>query len=103
MAYLIDGKAISKQIKDELREEVTLLKEKGFLPCLAVIQVGKDPASCVYVNNKKKACEYIGIDSLSYQEGAKPAKWFCDGSMEYEMTDGERSERGTRSYKRLYL
>ena len=67
MVHLIDGKAISKQIRDELREEVTLLKEKGFLPCLAVIQVGKDPASCVYVNNKKKACEYIGIDSLSYE------------------------------------
>ena len=67
MAYLIDGKAISKQIKDELREEVTLLKEKGVFPCLAVVQVGNDPASCVYVNNKKKACEYIGIDSLSYE------------------------------------
>lgn len=67
MAYLIDGKAISKQIKDELRDEVTELKEKGVLPCLAVIQVGQDPASCVYVNNKKKACEYIGIKSLSYE------------------------------------
>ena len=54
MAYLIDGKAISKQIKDELQEEVKLLKEQGILPCLAVIQVGKDPASSVYVNNKKK-------------------------------------------------
>lgn len=67
MAYLIDGKAISKQIKDELREEVASLKCKGVLPCLAVVQVGKDPASCVYVNNKKKACEYIGIESLSYE------------------------------------
>lgn len=67
MAHLIDGKMISKQIKDELREEVAGLKEKGILPCLAVIQVGQDPASCVYVNNKKKACEYIGIDSLSYE------------------------------------
>lgn len=69
MAHLIDGKMISKQIKDELREEVAELKEKGILPCLAVIQVGQDPASCVYVNNKKKACEYIGIDSLSYEVG----------------------------------
>lgn len=67
MAYLIDGKAISKQIKDELRDEVALLKQQGILPCLAVVQVGKDPASCVYVNNKKKACEYIGIESLSYE------------------------------------
>lgn len=67
MVYLIDGKTISKQIKDELREEVTGLKTKGILPCLAVVQVGQDPASCVYVNNKKKACEYIGIESLSYE------------------------------------
>lgn len=67
MAQLIDGKLISKQIKDELREEVAVLKGKGIHPCLAVIQVGKDPASCVYVNNKKKACEYIGIESLSYE------------------------------------
>ena len=67
MDYLIDGKAISQQIKDELRDEVAALKEKGILPCLAVIQVGKDPASSVYVNNKKKACAYIGIESLSYE------------------------------------
>lgn len=67
MAHLIDGKAISKQIKDELRDEVALLKKSGILPCLAVIQVGNDPASSVYVNNKKKACAYIGIESLSYE------------------------------------
>lgn len=67
MAQLIDGKAISTHIKDELKAEVAVLKEKGVVPCLAVIQVGKDPASCVYVNNKKKACAYIGIESLSYE------------------------------------
>ena len=67
MAQLIDGKLISTQIKDELKAEVTELKAKGITPCLAVIQVGKDPASCVYVNNKKKACAYIGIESLSYE------------------------------------
>ena len=67
MAQLIDGKLISTQIKDELKEEVAQMKEKGILPCLAVIQVGKDPASSVYVNNKKKACAYIGIDSKSYE------------------------------------
>lgn len=67
MAQLIDGKVISAQIKDELKAEVETLKEKGVVPCLAVIQVGKDPASCVYVNNKKKACAYIGIESLSYE------------------------------------
>lgn len=67
MAYLIDGKIISQQIKDELREEVAQLKEQGIIPCLAVIQVGNDPASSVYVNNKKKACAYIGMESLSYE------------------------------------
>ena len=67
MAQLIDGKLISTQIKDELKLEVAALKENGVVPCLAVIQVGKDPASSVYVNNKKKACAYIGIESLSYE------------------------------------
>lgn len=67
MAQLIDGKLISTQIKDELKAEVADLKAKGITPCLAVIQVGSDPASCVYVNNKKKACAYIGIESLSYE------------------------------------
>lgn len=64
---IIDGKAISKQIKEELRDKVTELKEKGVEIKLAVIQVGSDPASSVYVNNKKKACEFIGIGSLSYE------------------------------------
>ena len=67
MAQLIDGKLISAQIKDELKAEVAQMKEKGINPCLAVIQVGNDPASSVYVNNKKKACAYIGIESLSYE------------------------------------
>ena len=67
MAQLIDGKAISKQIKDELKEQVAEFSAKGVKICLAVIQVGNDPASSVYVGNKKKACAYIGIDSLSYE------------------------------------
>lgn len=67
MAVLIDGKAISQQIKDELRQKAAELKEKGIHVTLAVIQVGNDPASCVYVRNKKKGCEYIGIGSLSYK------------------------------------
>ena len=67
MAQLIDGKLISTQIKDELKAEVTELKEKGVVPCLAVIQVGNDPASSVYVNNKKKACAYIGIESKAFE------------------------------------
>ncbi len=68
MAQLIDGKKIAQEIKDELKERMTRLKAAGESRRLAVIQVGSDPASTVYVNNKKKACEYIGIDSLSYEQ-----------------------------------
>lgn len=67
MYQMIDGKKISQEIKDELRGKVAKLKAEGKNRCLAVIQVGNDPASSVYVNNKKKACEYIGINSLSYE------------------------------------
>ena len=76
MAQLIDGKLISKQIKDELKEEAAQLKEQGIVPCLAVIQVGHDPASTVYVNNKKKACEYVGMSflHLSFDESVNEEK-----------------------------
>ena len=67
MPQLIDGKRISQEIRDELKEEVQHLKEQGKNACLAVVQVGTDPASTVYVNNKKKACAYIGIGSRSYE------------------------------------
>ena len=67
MAQLIDGKVISAQIKDEVKEKVAGLKEQGCEVTLAVIQVGADPASSVYVRNKKKACEYVGIRSLAYE------------------------------------
>lgn len=67
MAMLIDGKAISQQIKDELKEKAAKLKASGMDITLAVIQVGDDPASSVYVRNKKKGCEYIGIGSVSYE------------------------------------
>lgn len=67
MAKLIDGKTISAQIKDECRERVAKMKAEGIEVTLAVIQVGNDPASTVYVGNKKKACEYIGIRSLAYE------------------------------------
>lgn len=68
MSYqLIDGKAISTQIKEECREKVAAYKEKGIEISLAVIQVGADPASSVYVRNKKKACEFCGMTSLSYE------------------------------------
>ena len=64
---LIDGKLISQTIKDELKERVAELKKRGHSGSLAVIQVGNDPASSIYVKNKKKACEYIGIGSVSYE------------------------------------
>ena len=67
MAKIIDGKTISQQIKDELKEKVAALKAEGTEIALAVIQVGTDPASTVYVGNKKKACEYVGIRSESYE------------------------------------
>lgn len=66
-AEIIDGKLISQQVKDELKEKTALLKEKGIEVTLAVVLVGEDPASLVYVRNKKKACEYVGYRSLSYE------------------------------------
>lgn len=65
---IIDGKAVSLKVKDDLKEQTKkLAEEKGFVPCLAVIIVGEDPASQVYVSNKKKACEYIGYKSLGFE------------------------------------
>ena len=67
MAVLIDGKVISTKIKEELKQEVTEMKAQGITPCLAVILVGDDSASAIYVRNKKRACEYVGIESRSYE------------------------------------
>lgn len=67
MAMLIDGKKISTEIKDETKEKIAKLKEQGIEISLAVVQVGDNPASCVYVRNKKKACEYVGIRSVSHE------------------------------------
>ena len=67
MAKIIDGKKISQEIKDELKKEAAALREQGKEASLAVIQVGSDPASSIYVNNKKKACAYVGIRSVSYE------------------------------------
>lgn len=64
---IIDGKTISGQIKDELKEKAARKRESGVNITLAVIQVGADPASSVYVRNKKKGCEYIGIGSEAYE------------------------------------
>ena len=67
MAQIIDGKSIAAAIKDEVKREVEALGQKGITVTLAVIQVGDNQASTVYVNNKKKACAYTGIRSLAYE------------------------------------
>lgn len=67
MSNIIDGKAVSQSVKDRIKEEAAVLKEKyGVTAGLAVIIVGDNPASRIYVNNKKKACEYVGFDSYEY-------------------------------------
>jgi len=70
-AKILDGKMISKRIKDELKNEVTALKEKGITPGLAVIIVGEDPASQIYVASKERACAEIGVYS---EKHALPAE-----------------------------
>lgn len=67
MAAIIDGKEISMQLKNELKQMAEKKKAEGVEVTLAVIQVGNDPASSVYVRNKKRGCEYVGIRSLSYE------------------------------------
>lgn len=86
MYTIIDGKKISQEIKDELRVKAAAMKEQGIERCLAVIQVGQDPASSVYVRNKKKACEYVGIRSLSYE--------LPEGTTEGELLDIIRELNG---------
>lgn len=66
MAKIFDGKAVREYNLDKIAEQVEKLKEKGVLPTLAVIIVGSDPASRIYVNNKKAACERTGMRSLEY-------------------------------------
>lgn len=66
MYKLLDGKAVSAAVKDRVKSEVEALKNEGINICLAVIIVGNDPASKIYVANKKKACEQIGIVSQEY-------------------------------------
>lgn len=66
MAQILDGKALSAKIKEELSKEVLSLQKKGIKPGLAVIIAGNDSASRVYVNNKKKACEACNIYSEEY-------------------------------------
>lgn len=66
MAKIIDGRQISQQVKERVKEQVAALTEKGVQPGLAVVIVGENPASRVYVNNKKKACAECGIASFEH-------------------------------------
>lgn len=70
MAKILNGKEVSQKVKDNLKKETEILKSKGIIPGLAVIIVGDNPASRVYVNSKKKACEEIGYYSREYALGA---------------------------------
>ena len=68
MARIIDGKAISREVRGEIAADVAEFKQKyGCAPGLAVVIVGQDPASQVYVRNKKRACEEVGFYSESYE------------------------------------
>ena len=63
MAHIIDGKRISQELRNQIRAEVDLMREKGIVPGLAVIIVGEDPASKIYVRNKERACAEVGFHS----------------------------------------
>ena len=63
MAVRIDGKTVAASVRSNVAQEVTKLKEQGITPGMAVVIVGDDPASSIYLNNKKKACAEVGIYS----------------------------------------
>ena len=66
-ANIIDGKAIAQKIRSEIKDQVSAIVNQGnHAPGLAVIQVGQDPASSVYVKNKRMACEEVGMNSFNY-------------------------------------
>jgi len=64
MMNLISGKDIAKQIENELLQEIEVLKSKNIIPTIAIIQVGDNPASAVYVRNKLKLCERLKINGI---------------------------------------
>ena len=66
-AKIIDGLAVSNHIKNDLKNEISELRTKGVIPCLATILIGSDPPSMVYINNKQKAANSIGIRTLDYR------------------------------------
>lgn len=66
---ILDGKALSTKVKDRVKQEISNLPKNDNIPTLAVVLVGDDPASAIYIRNKKKACEYVGIKSVSVTLG----------------------------------
>ena len=70
-AKIIDGKAIAKKIRAEIKAEVEALRRQGITPCLAAVLVGEDPASRAYVANKRRACEEVGIQSVLHTPHAQ--------------------------------
>lgn len=86
-ATVIDGKVRSAQILDDLKNRVSTLKERGVQPGLAVILVGDDPASKVYVRNKEKACEKIGIRSVPVIMGADTTQAQLENEIDRLNTD----------------
>lgn len=74
MAYIIDGKALATQLQEELRQRVATCSQHGHQPGLAVILVGDNPASQVYVRNKIKACEAVGIRSIEIRLPAQTSE-----------------------------
>lgn len=89
MATIIDGKLVSAKVRQEVAQQTAVLKERGITPGLAVIIVGDDPASRVYVNNKKKACADVGFYSEEY---AMPADTTMDQLLEVIDTLNERPD-----------
>lgn len=90
MAIILDGKALAAKIKKKLADEIAAKKAEGVRPpCLAVILVGDDPASAIYVRNKKKDCEEIGIRSLEFLFGADITDDFLVSEIEKLNSDDE--------------
>src|SRR5690349_16943812 len=70
----MDGILVSSIVKNKLKNEISLLSEKGVYPCLATILVGNDPASITYINNKQKTANSIGIRTLDYRLDEKTSQ-----------------------------
>ena len=95
MAQIIDGKAVSRQVRERVANETAKLKEKGVTPGLAVIIVGEDPASQVYVRNKEKALEVLKGKLLLLEEEKQNEK--------LSGIKGEQLSNGWGSAKRSYV